>query len=411
MAIVGVIGVRAFTHDLRPAGSARLVSFGHAPPLPEQRDVVQTGGAEAFARRVDGQIVLHRRQPVSVRSGRSDGALAIAQLASAAARAHASARDLWIRLGVLAMAAVAVVVLEREVVGPLRRLLAGVRRVWPRSGEVRVSVKRRHELGRVAAGVDDMTALAQHARREGRAETERILELEQQLRHAQTLAVAGKLASGLAHEIGTPLNIISGRAEFLLQGLAGHDPRRTELTGIIDQIDRISGIIRSLLDVVRSSAPEVRAVGVDEVLATVWPLMAHAARRRGVVLTSAVPVTLPRILADSNQLQQVVINLLMNAFEASARGSAVAVTAEARRHNGRDGVAVSVCDEGAGIAPAVRARIFEPFFSTKPPGQGTGLGLPISRDIVRQHGGDITVDGRPGAGTAVTVWLPCGEAA
>ena len=118
----------------------------------------------------------------------------------------------------------------------------------------------------------------------------------------------------------------------------------------------------------------------------------------------------PPFLADGPQLEQVVVNLLMNAFEACDAGDAVRVRAEARARDDEPGIAVLVEDEGGGIPADVVARVFEPFFTTKPPGQGTGLGLAIARDIVRDHGGDIAVESRPGEGTTFTVWLPAAGA-
>jgi signal transduction histidine kinase len=245
------------------------------------------------------------------------------------------------------------------------------------------------------------------ARRRLLEETERALDLERQLRHAQTLAVAGRLATSLAHEVGTPLNIISGRAETLLQGLPRDDRRREELSVIIGQIDRISGIIRSLLAAVRPDRPKIEEVDlVGGVLERVLPLLRHAARRRAVALEADVPPDVGRVLADANQLQQLVINLVMNGVEAIADGGTVRVEAARAESDGRPGVRLSVPDTGPGIPADLRARVFEPFFTTKPPGQGTGLGLTICRDIAREHGGYIEAGEAPGGGAVVGVWLP-----
>jgi signal transduction histidine kinase len=232
------------------------------------------------------------------------------------------------------------------------------------------------------------------------------VDLQQQLRHAETLAVAGKLATGIAHEIGTPLNIISGRAEFLLHTLSQADKRREELTIIIAQIDRISVIIRSLLDIVRPAKPDIQPAALHGAVERLLPLLRHAVRRHGVVLDAPVPGDLPPILVDPNQLQQVLINLIMNAVQAAEPGGRVRLTAARSDEGGRPGVAISVRDTGGGIPPEILPRIFEPFFTTKPAGQGTGLGLAICRDIIKEHGGEIRVDSQLGQGTTVTVWLP-----
>jgi signal transduction histidine kinase len=272
-------------------------------------------------------------------------------------------------------------------------------------------VDRQDELGRVAAAFNTMAGQLDAARRKLLEESERALELERQLRHAQTLAVAGRLATALAHEVGTPLNIISGRAEFLTQSLPAGDRRRHELEVIIGQIDRISGIIRSLLDTLRPAKPEIQRTDVSAVVERVYPLLRHAARQDGVTLDADLPAGLPAVSADPNQLQQGLITLVMNALDAVDRHGQVRLTAAAASHGDRDGVALVVSDTGPGIPSEIRRRVFEPFFTTKPPGRGTGLGLTICRDIVKEHGGDIRIETDEGPGTRVRVWLPAADGA
>jgi signal transduction histidine kinase len=141
------------------------------------------------------------------------------------------------------------------------------------------------------------------------------------------------------------------------------------------------------------------------------PLLAHAARRQGVTLETGVPDGLPDVAVDPARVQQVLLNVLMNAVEATPRGGQVQVEARASVHDGRPGVSLEISDTGSGIAPEALSRIFDPFFTTKAPGQGTGLGLAITRDIVRDHGGTIAVQSRVGQGTTFTIWLPAWEAA
>ena len=262
----------------------------------------------------------------------------------------------------------------------------------------------------MAEAFNEMAARLGEARRDLEAETERALELERQVRHAATLSVAGKLSSSIAHEIGTPLNIISGRAEFLLKMAPPDSAERRELESIVGQIERISRTIHALLDTVRFQHPEVSPTVLADTVETFVPLLRHAARRRGVILKTNIPDDLPLLLADSNQLQQVLINLVLNAFDATAEDGEVVVSALACERDGRPGVEVTVQDTGAGIRPEVLRRVFEPFFTTKGKGEGTGLGLPICRDIIRAHGGTIDVRSTVGAGSAFTFWLPSVEA-
>ena len=244
------------------------------------------------------------------------------------------------------------------------------------------------------------------AREKIAAEVERTMDLEQQLRHAETLAVAGKLATGFAHEVGTPLNIISGRAEFVLHRLAVGDPNREELAGIIKQIDRIAAIIHSQLDVVRPRKPELQPVGVADVVEGLLPLVEHAARRRDVNLSATVADDLPLVLADPDQLQQVLLNLFLNALEATPAQGSVELAAARASVEQRAGVRISVRDTGPGIPAELLDKVFKPFFTTKPRGQGTGLGLAISRDIVKEHGGELTATSPAGEGATFAIWLP-----
>jgi signal transduction histidine kinase len=165
-------------------------------------------------------------------------------------------------------------------------------------------------------------------------------------------------------------------------------------------------MIRSLLDTVRPGKPDIQPVHLESVLERLLLLLSHTARRHGVSLDVAVDQALPPVRADHNQLQQVLINVLMNAFEAARPSGHVSITAEPHERGGSRGVQVVVSDTGPGIPASLLARVFEPFFSTKPPGEGTGLGLPISRDILRGLGGDIRVESAVDAGTTFFIWLP-----
>jgi signal transduction histidine kinase len=206
--------------------------------------------------------------------------------------------------------------------------------------------------------------------------------------------------------VGTPLNIISGRAEILLRSLPADHRGRPDLEVIVGQIDRISGIIRSLLDTVRQQKPEIQPLALGLLVQRLIRLLDPMARRRGIALGGQVAEDLPPLAADPNQLQQVLLNLLMNALEATPRGGRIAVEAWACPHDGRPGIALTVADTGSGIPPEALNKIFQPFYTTKPQGQGTGLGLSICRDIVRDHGGTLAVQSRVGQGSVFTVWLP-----
>ncbi|HVZ73346.1 MAG TPA: ATP-binding protein [Polyangia bacterium] len=226
------------------------------------------------------------------------------------------------------------------------------------------------------------------------------LQVAQALVRAEKLITVGVLSAGIAHEIGSPLAVIRGRAERTLD----HEPAYADdMRIIIKHIDSISTKIRQLLDFSRRQvvAPSrvSLAVAVERARELVqWKL---AAKRLAIVVR--LPEVLPALAADSEQLQQVLVNLLLNACDASTSGQSVLVTAEALADGA---VAFSVVDQGHGIPPENLHTIFDPFFTTKKRGEGTGLGLTIVEGVVRNHGGEIQVTSQPGAGTTVTVRWP-----
>jgi signal transduction histidine kinase len=394
--------IRLFDAALKPVLVSNVLAIGETVPAALLRRVMETGVAETVVQRGKPSLLFHLA-PIRDRNGDIEGAMEVVRLAATVDRRfEAAVVDVLIRLSVLLVVLVVVtaLALQLQVLRPLARLTESIQRLGRGRTGPPLAVRRRDELGRVAEAFNDMSSRLT-------AETERAAEMEHQLRRSATLTVAGKLTSALAHEVGTPLNIISGRAEFILNSLPPDDPVRPDLETIIGQIDRISRIINSLLDTVRPQRAELLPVSVGAILAPVLPLLRHTARARGIALNGpGEGGHVPLILADPGQLQQVLINLTLNALEATSPGGHVDVTVVAASRDGRPGVVLSVQDTGAGIPAAVRAQIFEPFFTTKPPGQGTGLGLSICRDIVRAHEGAIDVVSEEGRGATFTVWIP-----
>jgi signal transduction histidine kinase len=370
--------------------------------------VVRTGVAEASWDRGVTPPVLTFVIPLRSRSERIDGAMEVAHVARGIERRRAEAvLDVWVRLGILLSALILLIwfALQRQVLRPLALLTEGIQRVGRGQATGPLAVERGDELGGVARAFNQMADDLEQARVRLVAESERALEFEQELARAERLAVAGRLTSALAHEVGTPLNVVSGRAEFLAKSLAVDDPRRHDLEIIVAQIDRITRTIASLLDSVRPHRPHLRPTPVREVVDGILPLLRHAARRQQVAIEASLADDLT-VEADAGQLQQVLINLVLNAVDATPTGGTVTVAATPAPRDGRPGVLLTVRDTGSGIPPEVLPRVFEPFFTTKPAGRGTGLGLAICRDIVLAHDGDVVVDSQVGRGTVFSVWLP-----
>jgi len=234
-------------------------------------------------------------------------------------------------------------------------------------------------------------------------------EVEEELVQAGKLASVGELAGGVAHEIGNPLAIISGKTKLLLAALReGRTPERlaADLEKIERHAERIGRIAGSLLSFSRRSTRERGRLRIEDALREAIALLEHRLGAGNVRFSLRTAADLPEIVACKAEVVQVFVNLLQNALDAMPGGGDLRVEAEAE-----DGsVRVLVADGGPGMTEAVRRRVFDPFFTTKGPGRGTGLGLSISHRIVRDHGGEISVESRPGSGSAFTVRLPAAGA-
>lgn len=229
--------------------------------------------------------------------------------------------------------------------------------------------------------------------------------LETQLLRAEKLSTVGVLAAGIAHEIGTPLGVVRGRAELMLGKTEPESANARGLRVIIDQIDRVSRIIQELLDFSRVDVARTDGVDLRATLETVGELLRLELASREVSLVVDVEDALPLLAADRDRLVQVLVNLVVNARDAMESSAFPrTVTVSARAEEGQ--VRMVVSDTGAGIPGDALHRIFDPFFTTKKRGQGTGLGLAVVSQIVRNHGGRVDVWSEPGVGTRFELIWP-----
>lgn len=239
---------------------------------------------------------------------------------------------------------------------------------------------------------------------------EEVALLTSQLLQAEKLATVGMLAAGIAHEIGTPLGVVRARAELLTTRLGEGNPLTAGALVIVEQIDRITRTIRQLLAFSQPQAAEVTGVSMAASARQVVDLLQYEASSRNVALEVEVAQDLPPLAANPDQLQQVLVNLVMNACDAcDAAGKSGRVVIRASSEATADApplLRIEVADTGCGVSPELRHRIFDPFFTTKKRGKGTGLGLTIAAQIVRNHGGRIDLDSHAGQGTRVLIEWP-----
>lgn len=236
----------------------------------------------------------------------------------------------------------------------------------------------------------------------------------EELRHAQEslvqsakLAAIGELSASVAHEVNNPLTVILGQSGLLLRETAPGSPAQARLAAIETEAHRAGKIVRDLLDFARRREAVRAPLSLHEPIERAVDLLAARIARAGVEVERILDPALPPILGDRDQLTQVFLNLVANAVDAmEGRGGLMLVETRTERENGRLFAVATVTDAGSGIPPERLARIFEPFYTTKPEGRGTGLGLPVSLGIVRGHGGTLEAESKPGRGTAMRVKLP-----
>ena len=207
--------------------------------------------------------------------------------------------------------------------------------------------------------------------------------------------------AGMAHEIGTPMNVILGRAEVLMDSVTDESARKG-LQVIIDEVGRITRVMDQLLSFARRRPPERRPIHLQDVIDSSLEMFSARVAQGHVQVVRQVDAACPVVQADRDQMNQVLINLVMNAIQAMPDGGTLTIGLRPEK----DMVRLTVGDTGHGIPQALIEKIFQPFFTTKEVGKGTGLGLTVVKDIVDEHQGSITVESKEGKGTEFAVLLP-----
>jgi two-component system, NtrC family, sensor kinase len=401
-------GVEAAVFDINGKASLSLPNFALKPaPRPELlRKAIANGSTEFFFRQ-RGRYWLCRAVPLITRDGKTLGILLVARDWSHIQ--HDVDRRIAVSLafGGLVMVLIATIipiVTKRYVTRPLAELSRRVRRFS--ATEEPPAATAGDEVALLSEEFRRLDADLKEARQRLLDDAERQLGLERRLRRSDKLAAIGTLASGLAHEIGTPLNVIRGRAEHLL-ATRSHPPRTAEiLETIINQIDRITQTVRMLLDLGRRPERPRALCDVRTIVQRTLDLLETEAARRNVSFVCELGNTPLMVDCDADQLQQVFVNLGVNALDAmTERGGTLRILANRTYDNGHSRVRLLFDDSGPGIPRSDRDRVFDPFFTTKEPGRGTGMGLAVSQAIIRDHDGQIAVESAT-SGARFVVTLP-----
>ncbi len=315
-----------------------------------------------------------------------------------------------VRTGLTALAFIVLVLIVGIVyIGqPLAALAEMARRVGGGDYSQRLHFPRRDELRDLAEVMNHMTDDLGEARQRLERETKSRIAAIEQLRHADRLVTVGQLAAGVAHELGTPLNVISGHAKMIVTGeVTG--PEASESARIaLEQTQRMTNIVRQLLDFSRRRRAQPTQVEIADVAATTVHMLTTVAQKKDVTLSLEVKESGLIGRVDLVQLQQALTNLIMNAIQAVPVHGHVEIVVDRLRDaaHGGNGALISVSDDGPGIPDEDRARVFEPFFTTKGVGEGTGLGLAVAIGLVKENGGTIEVEESHFGGARLSIVLP-----
>ena len=331
---------------------------------------------------------------------------------------------LWFAIPAVVVLTVLVDLLARRLVHePIESIRQTMRRAGGGDLLARASVDRPDELGDVAAGLNEMLARIERLQanlqervdeatgglREANtslvASYQRVLALREELARAGQLAALGQMAANVAHQVGTPLNLVSGYVQLMLEE-SSSDPRALHRLRALDtQIKRVADAVRSMLDSARRPHLERAMVDVRALVENICEMARPALRAAGVEVHVDVQGDIAPILADPVQLEVALLNLVSNSLDAMPGGGRLDIGLAP----GPDGLRLTVADTGTGIAADVLPRVFEPWVTTKPAGKGSGLGLSITKDAIESHGGSITVRSEAERGTVFAIQLPSGS--
>jgi signal transduction histidine kinase len=345
--------------------------------------------------------------------------VSIAPVAQLAARGRQV--TLWFAVPAILLLTVLVDLLVRRFVHkPISVIRQTMQRAATGMVSARAAVERRDEIGEVAEGLNQMLEQLEHFHTELQTRVneatgelqetnarlvdsyQRMYGLREALARAEQMAVLGQMAANVAHQIGTPLNLISGYVQMMKEEAQANPSALQRLQTVEAQIRKVTEAIRAMLDSARRPVLQRQPVNMASLVEQVCEVSRPALHAAQVELRIDVQESLPSLMADPVQLELALFNLVSNSLDAMPEGGWLAISASKTT----EGIRLVIADSGTGIPPDVLPRVFEPWVTTKPAGRGTGLGLSITRDTIVSHGGTIDVRSEPGHGTAFTIDLP-----
>ena len=296
--------------------------------------------------------------------------------------------------------------LGSKIMQPVHRLIGASAQVSRGNLSPEIGPISKNEIGILQKTFIKMLNSLRERDRRQKAESEiRLLQSEKQ-------ASIGKLAAGVAHEINNPLTGVLTFTHMLLRRKDIRDDVRSDLQKIVTATERVRKIVKGLLDFSRQTKLDIEQLNVNRLVRSAISLVENQALVKGVNLNFKPGEELPSLTLDRNQLESVILNIILNAFDATEPGDIITLSTGigvSANHASQKGVEIAVADTGCGISPENLDKLFDPFFSTKEVGQGTGLGLAVSYGIVERHGGTIRVQSEVGRGSTFTIWLPINE--
>jgi len=292
--------------------------------------------------------------------------------------------------------------LAKSVLLPIKHLVSASGR-WAKGDlDYQVKITRKDEIAELGETFNLMASSLKERNDELKEYT------NQQIMKSDRLATLGQLAAGVAHEINNPLGTISIYAQMVLDELGkDNDSCKESLAVVMKQTDRAGRIVKDLLEFARQSEPEMRMLNINDVLEKAISITNHPAELQNIKVTTNLAPRLPEIQADSDKLQQVFVNMMINALQAMQKGGELNLAT--RIDESGKFIEIEISDTGCGISQEHLGKLFDPFFSTKSTGEGTGLGLSVSLGIVQRHNGTIDVRSKVGEGSTFIVRFPIGE--